>query len=93
MTDNQTWDESTNDFVETPNKLKRFLNDIDRLCKKYGYSISHEDTHGAFIVEPYDSGNIEWLKDAHMNLPKQVKKDLDPLDPWDECDATEIDIY
>ena len=49
---------------EKNQQVKEFLNEIVKLCKKYNLSLSHEDTHGAFIVEKYNEGNIEWLKAA-----------------------------
>jgi hypothetical protein len=56
-----------NEFVEehipTPQK---YIAEISKLSKQYGYSISHEDTHGSFIIEPYDENNIDWLKGASI---------------------------
>ena len=43
-------------------EIIKFINEIDILCQKYGMSISHEDIHGAFIIEKYDNENIQWLK-------------------------------
>ncbi|MBU4332431.1 hypothetical protein KKD19_01570 [Patescibacteria group bacterium] len=44
--------------------VEAFLGEIVDACKRHGFSLSHEDTHGAFIVEEYDEGNIQWLGDA-----------------------------
>jgi hypothetical protein len=41
---------------------KKFIDDIIEISKKHGLSLGHEDHHGAFEVETYDEGNIEWLK-------------------------------
>ena len=38
-----------------------FYNDLINLCKKYGISISHQDGHGAFILEEYD--DFKFIKD------------------------------
>lgn len=43
-------------------KAEKFIDDIIEVCKKHGLSLSHEDSHGAFEIEPYDERNIEWLK-------------------------------
>ncbi len=45
-------------------KVDAFLKEIIEVCKKRGFSLSHEDTHGAFIVEEYDEDNIQWLMEA-----------------------------
>ena len=49
-------------------KAKKFLKEIVKLCEKYELSISHEDKEGAFIIEKYSKSNIEWLKDADLNI-------------------------
>lgn len=36
-------------------KRRVFLRDVDALCRLHGYSISHEDHHGAFEIKPYDA--------------------------------------
>lgn len=58
----------TGDFIDTPKTVANFFEEIEAVCKKHGYSISHEDRHGAFIVEKFSSDNIGWLKDASLNL-------------------------
>lgn len=50
-----------------PEKMKKFLDEIESVCKKYNLSISHEDCHGSFIIEDYSSENIEWLFSAKKN--------------------------
>lgn len=64
----KNWDCNTNKFVETSKELKRFFKDIENVCKKHGYSISHEDGHGAFEIEGYSDDNINWLKNAHIRI-------------------------
>ena len=49
-------------------KIKSFLDEIEKLCKKYELSISHEDCGGSFIVEEYDDYNIEWLRSARVEI-------------------------
>jgi len=45
-------------------KVDAFLREIVEVCKEHGFSLSHEDTHGAFVVEKYEEENIQWLMDA-----------------------------
>lgn len=45
-------------------KEQEFLSDIKKVCQKHNRSISHEDGHGAFIIEEYDGFNINQLEDA-----------------------------
>lgn len=35
-----------------------FVAAIREVCVKYGYSISHQDCHGAFVIEPFSEANI-----------------------------------
>lgn len=55
------WDNNSRELIEMPEKMKNFLNEIKSICKKYDLSISHEDCFGSFIIENYNSENIEWL--------------------------------
>lgn len=64
----QSYDLHLHKRIETPDKIIEFFNEIDTVCKKYGFSISHEDCHGAFIIEDYDKSNMEWLRDAHLDI-------------------------
>lgn len=65
MTNNKkVWDNNLNERIEMPSKMENFLNEIEKISKKYDLSISHEDGHGAFIIDDYDERNIEWLKAA-----------------------------
>ena len=48
--------------------VEKFLDDIDVICKKYGLTISHEDSQGCFIVEDYSEYNVDWLKDAMVKV-------------------------
>ena len=50
--------------VDIPKEMEDFLNDIKMICKKYNLSISHEDYHGAFLIEEYNKDNIDWLFNA-----------------------------
>ena len=48
--------------------VEMFMKEIDLICKKYNLSISHEDSHGGFIIEKYNSMNIDWLNGAGCNI-------------------------
>ena len=48
--------------------IDAFLKDIEDVCKWHEMTISHEDFHGAFIIDPYSQDNIDWLFNAHDNV-------------------------
>lgn len=64
----ENWDIIKSCDIKTPKNIIKFLNEIECICKKYNLSISHEDSHGAFIIEKYDEYNIKWLRDCLLNL-------------------------
>lgn len=64
----KNWDKNKREFVETSEEIRHFFEEIESVCKKHGFSISHEDGHGAFEIEKYDKKNIDWLKDANINI-------------------------
>lgn len=62
------WSLIKNDYIETPENIINFLNEITKIYQKYNLSLSHEDEHGAFIIENYDEKNIKWLKNSLINV-------------------------
>lgn len=64
----KSWDLNKHKDIKTPVSVIKFLNEIDNICKKYNFSISHEDSHGGFILEKYNEYNINWLKDCMLDL-------------------------
>ena len=42
-----------------------FIEDIVKISKKHNLTLSHEDGHGSFTVEPYSIHNINWLENAY----------------------------
>ena len=45
--------------------IKDFKEDVKLLCQKYNVTICHEDTQGAFIIQPkYDAELMNWFMDA-----------------------------
>lgn len=63
-----TWD--VENLKEKLNEYKpyQFIDTICDVCKDYGFSISHEDSHGSFIIEKYNDTNINWFKNANVDL-------------------------
>jgi hypothetical protein len=55
----------TGEFKQVEDRaVDAFLAELVQVCKKHGFSLGHEDTQGAFIVEKYAEDNIRWLKSA-----------------------------
>ncbi len=66
------WDIKKSEYVESA-RMDSFLSEIHELCKKHGFCIEHEDTHGAFVVEQYnDDKDFEWLDNA--NIGESIKE-------------------
>jgi len=41
-----------------------FIRQYEELCIKTGITITHEDTQGSFILESFNSEDLEWVKYA-----------------------------
>lgn len=53
-------------------KVDEFIEAVLDVCKKYGYSIAHEDVHGAFEIHiGYDEDYAGWLRKAIFYPPKK----------------------
>lgn len=63
-----TWKLNTSVSCEQPREAKEFLEEILKLSNRYNMSISHEDGHGAFVVEPWSEDNAKWLGAAMEKL-------------------------
>lgn len=50
-----------------PPEIDAFIEEIVSVYRKHGLSISHEDGHGAFVIESFDETNVEWLERAVDN--------------------------
>jgi len=57
------WNTELKKQAENAN-IDNFLKDILKICKKYNFSISHEDQHGSFQVTKWDKGYESWLLNA-----------------------------
>ncbi len=51
--------------MTTKEKKDDFIKDIIEVYKKHGLSISHEDSHGGFLIKEYSDENARWLNSAH----------------------------
>jgi hypothetical protein len=60
----ERWNENTDEFVTDTPKIDSFISEIEIVCIRHGFSISHEDGHGSFIIEKYDEDNIKRLESA-----------------------------
>lgn len=68
------WDDLIQEEVEAPEDMKAFLDDIEAVCRKHGFTIGHEDEHGGFKIHLLSESNIRWLKSAS----KSYTRDVDP---------------
>lgn len=57
--------------IESPAVIEAFLDEIEKISKEYGLSISHEDSHGGFIIERYDNYDIKWLRECNIDISKE----------------------
>jgi len=57
------WNRKKGMDTENP-KIDAFLEDVIAVCRKHGLTISHEDTHGAFVIEVASEDSGEWLLHA-----------------------------
>ena len=58
--------------MDAPFHIRSFYKELIALYKKYELSISHEDSHGGFIIDNYNEHNVDWIMDAYIkaNVPK-----------------------
>lgn len=57
------WNSTVGEYIDSV-EIDLFIAEITDVCKKHGMSISHEDSHGAFIIDGYMESNIKWLQYA-----------------------------
>ncbi len=61
------WSSNSDVHTQIENEqVDDFLQEIKSVCKKHGFSIGHEDTHGGFLIERYEDKNIDWLMAASI---------------------------
>ena len=63
------WDARTSKFVETVEGVDAFLADLLAVCERHNMTLSHEDTHGAFVVllKSPDEEHRAWLQEASVD--------------------------
>jgi hypothetical protein len=61
------WNSSKGADIENP-AIDSFIAEVIEVCKKHGFSISHEDSHGGFIISKYNDHDAEWLMDASEDV-------------------------
>jgi hypothetical protein len=62
----ERYDTRTDRVVAESKKIDEFLEEIKNVSKKHGLSLSHQDAHGAFLIEDYDERYTSWLAEAHI---------------------------
>lgn len=45
-------------------RVVEFIEKISVVCMEFGFSISHEDGYGAFIVTGYNKTDDDWIREA-----------------------------
>lgn len=61
----KTWDSTIGDggaYIKTPEKMKMFFDDIEKIYEKYGLSI--EGSHAGFAIRKYNKKDMEDLRVA-----------------------------
>lgn len=67
MQEMKHWNKNTHELEENK-KVDDFLDDIIRVYQKHDMALSHEDTHGAFVVTELTKYNILWLKEDRKSV-------------------------
>lgn len=57
------WSGKKQERIEVP-AIDSFIEEVLEVCKKHGFSISHEDCHGGFVINKYSVQNADWLMAA-----------------------------
>ena len=58
--DNQLWPDEVQDKIKT----KAFMVALIELCQSFDRIISHEDSHGSFLIHSFNQYDQDWLEDA-----------------------------
>lgn len=58
-----------------PAKLKAFVAEILKVCRKHNISIGHEDDHGAFEFHGYEPLYDQWLEESLATMLSRHPKD------------------
>jgi hypothetical protein len=64
---------NTNKHIESENAaVDAFIEDLVTVYRKHNMSVSHEDGHGSFVIEPFSELNVEWISQAHDATDSQA---------------------
>ena len=90
----EVWNEFLGEYEEMPAEMEAFLDDIEAVFRKHGFSIGHEDGHGGFKIHLLSEGNIRWFKGASKSYTKEVDpatgKMFAPAYMGDNCPSRDI---
>lgn len=53
-------------IFEEEKKVQAYLDELEAVGKKYGFSLGHQDGHGAFIV--FRGGGGDWFMGAQLQV-------------------------
>lgn len=67
MNNEKIYNEPLMQLIDRPAEITAFLKEIDVVCQKHRFSISHEDTIADFLIEPYSKENQNKLFEAILN--------------------------
>jgi len=48
-------------------RAKKFLEEIEKVCKKHNISITHQDHQGAFQLDEYKERYMRWFMSAEID--------------------------
>ena len=71
VTKKQMWDVNADKYVDVPEDIENFLNELTELYKKYDLSIAHEDIGGGFVIENLKEENVKWIQGAMLKIHTQ----------------------
>lgn len=63
----KSWYSIEQKYIETPEKLKDFFDDIETTCKRYGLTIGYSDWNESFVIEEFFSINMRSLREAQLS--------------------------
>lgn len=75
MDDNKVWDYNSSDYVEKPDRVKKFLEEIKKVCEEYQLSIWKQlQYQDEFIIEKYNPNHIKALEQAGIQLQDKKQR-------------------
>lgn len=65
MKPTERWASDLHRYVQTP-KITAYIEEVLAVGQKHGFSITHEDGHGAFEITDHDPFSDQHLAAAHV---------------------------